>query len=447
MSKFFYIFFTILIFLFSANSQYQTGNPKEIRLKYADSLVGSNTPGLAYRDFYGNVQFEHGDVNLRSNFAKQYIELNKADFVGNVIITQRTLTLKSPKIFYDGNTSIAQAFDGVTIKDKETFLKAQNGTYNTRTFIAEFKEDVFIEDDSAKIFSNFIVHNRNNGESFAYGNVLILGKFTNAILNSDTLMNYPKRSYSFATGNPILYQIDSTITKIDTLYFPNDSIGIYGGDIIYDTLSITCDTMHSYRQLFNEKYVFNGNVEIVRENVSAKADNAIFYKDEDLIILRGNPVVWYDSTQLFADSIVIRLPNNEIRTIEAYNNSIAVSRNDTISLQRLDQIMGNKIIIEIDSGKVSGITSIGDAKSLYFFRDDDGENGVDRRTTDSIKVQFIDGQIENIIWLGMTYAEFFPETYVYGKENSYYLPLFKWLYDRPKRKYIELPEKVFKNYQ
>jgi lipopolysaccharide export system protein LptA len=443
MRKLNYIFLGILILLVSVSSQ-QSNSPREIRLKYADSLVGSNTPGIAYRDFYGNVQLEHGDVNVRSDFAKQYLDANKSDLIGNVIITQKTLTLKSPKIFYDGNTSVARAFDGVTIKDKETFLKADGGTYNTKTLVAEFNGNVFIEDDSAKIFSDFIVHNRNNRKSFAYGNVLILGKFTNAILKSDTLINIPNENYSFATGKPALYQIDSTYTKSDTLHFPNDSIGIYRGKLIYDTLSVTCDTMHAYRQLFNEKYVFIGNVEIIRGGVTARAKNATFFKDDDMIVLQGNPVVWYDSTQLYADSIIIRMPNKELKAIEAYNNSIAVSRNDTISLKRLDQLMGNRIIIDIDSGKVEGITSIGDAKSLYFFRDEEGESGVDRRTTDSIKVEFINGEIENIIWLGMTYAEFFPETFVYGKEDSYYLPLFQWLDNKPKRTKLELPDKVYK---
>jgi hypothetical protein len=182
---------------------------------------------------------------------------------------------------------------------------------------------------------------------------------------------------------------------------------------------------------------------IIRGEVRAVADKSIFYKDDEYIMLNGKPIVWYDSTQLYGDSIVIRIPKNELKGIESFSNAIAVSRNDTISVQRLDQIMGDKIFIDIDSGKVKEITSIGEAKSLYFFRDEEGENGVDRRSTDTIKVLFNGGEIENIIWLGMTFAEFFPETYVYGKEDSYYLPLFKWKEKRPVSRIIDFPYEKF----
>ena len=432
-----------LFVLFSGSNLISQNVPREIRLKYADSLVGSNTPGIAFRDFFGNVQLEHGDVDVRSDFAKQYIELNKADLLGNVVITQKTLVLKSPKIFYDGNTSVSRAEGGVTIKDKETFLKADGGTYNTRTKVAEFVSNIFIEDDSAKIVSDYILHYRNDRKSYAYGNVWIAGKYTNAVLSCDTLVNIPAENYSLAVGKPILIQIDSSFSRPDTLYFGTDSVTVTESKLIYDTLSVTSDTMHTYRELYKERYVFIGNVVIIRGEVRAVADKSIFYKDDEYIMLNGKPIVWYDSTQLYGDSIVIRIPKNELKGIESFSNAIAVSRNDTISVQRLDQIMGDKIFIDIDSGKVKEITSIGEAKSLYFFSDEEGENGVDRRSTDTIKVLFNGGEIENIIWLGMTFAEFFPETYVYGKEDTYYLPLFKWKEKRPVSRKIDFPYKKF----
>ena len=417
--------------------------PRTIELKYADSLVGSLTPGMEFREFYGNVQFKHGDVDVRSDFAKQYQIENKANLLGNVVITQRSLVLKSPKILYNGNTSVANASNGVSIKELETFLKADAGTYNTLTRIAEFDKNVFIEDDSAKIIADFIIHNRNDRRSNAFGNVWIAGKFTNALLRCDTLLNIPQENYSFAVGRPLLIQIDSTLYDIDSSMVTDDSTVVTFAEFRFDTLSVTADTMHAYRELYNERYVFRGNVEIIRDNIKAIASEAIFYKDEDCIILNGKPTIWYDSTQLYGDSLVIRLPGKELKSIESYGNAIAVSRNDTISTKRLDQIMGNKIIISIDSARVQNITGIGDAKSLYFFRDEEGESGADRRSTDTIKVVFNNGEAEDIIWLGMTFAEFFPETFVYGKEESYYLPLFQWKDEQPQSNVIDFPYERF----
>jgi lipopolysaccharide export system protein LptA len=443
----FFIKILIAYFIFFCLQEFevlaQSSQPREIRLKYADSLVGSNTPGIAYRDFFGNVQLEHGDVDVRSDFAKQYIELNNADLIGNVIITQGTLTLKSPKIYYYGNSSLSKAVNGVTIKDVETFLKAHEGTYNTKSRVAEFENNVYIEDDSAKIISDYIIHQRNNRKSDAFGNVWVVGKFTNAILRCDTLYNFPDENYSIATGNPLLLQIDSSYTKADTTFYSSDSLVISKPYLYFDTLSVRADTMHAYRELYNERYVFVGNVEIIRGEIRAMAKEAAFHKDGDYLVLSGKPVVWYDSTQLYGDSIIIKMSQKQLKSIESFGEAIAVSRNDTLSHKRLDQIMGDKIQIDIDSSKVIGITSIGEAKSLYFFRNEEGESGADRRTTDTIKVNFDEGEIDNIIWLGMTYAEFFPETFVYGKEETYYLPLFKWNDKKPESKKINFPSDRF----
>lgn len=436
------IFLTVFLAGYSITFT-QNEQPREIRLRYADSLVGSDTPGSAYRDFFGNVQLEHGDVFVRSDFAKQYMEQNKADLIGKVVITQRTLILKSPKIFYNGNNSSARAVEGVSIKDMETFIKADGGIYNTNSKVAEFQSNVYIEDDSAKIVSDYIIHNRNTRRSDAFGNVWVTGKFTNALLSCDTLLNIPQEGYSFAVGNPLLIQIDSTYKKSDTLFLENDSIVVTPPYYVFDTLSVRADTMHAYREFGNERYLFIGNVNIIRSEVIARSDEAIFFKEDEFISLNGKPIVWYDSTQLYGDSIVIRLPQKELKAIESYGDAIAVSRNDTISKKRLDQIMGNKIFIDIDSSKVNSITSIGEAKSLYFFRDDEGESGADRRSTDTIRVNFDSGEIDNIIWLGMTFAEFFPETFVYGKEESYYLPLFKWNDTKPEKVKISFPKQRF----
>lgn len=88
--------------------------------------------------------------------------------IGNVVIKQNTITLKSPTIHYDGNTYIATAKNGVKITDKETQLTAEYGTYSTQTLIANFAGNVVVEDDSTIIYSDFVTHNRNNRVS-TYG--------------------------------------------------------------------------------------------------------------------------------------------------------------------------------------------------------------------------------------------------------------------------------------
>ena len=422
---------TLIIMNLWSFQPYKAGINNDIILKNADSLIGSNVVNQSFREFYGNVILLHKDIIAKSDFAKQNLDANTADMKGHVVITQNSMTLKSPKIFYDARNSMAYADDSVSIEDKRTFLRADQGIYSTKNQVADFYGHVYIDDDSATIFAKHIIYERKTRNSFAYGNVKIFGKFTNVILTGDTVISIPEEKYSYACGKPVMYQIDTLISdKIS----PLDS-SIYK-EIKFDTLTVSADSMLAYRLEGNEHYIFKGNVEITRGPVAAKSSLATFYKDKEIIILQNKPVVWYDSTQLFADSILISLPKKELREIRAYVDAIAVTKTDSLEQERLNQISGKVIIINIDSSKISGLTAIGEAKSLYFFGDEKGNNGVDKKSTDSIKVQFKDGQVENIIWLGMSVSEFFPENLVFTNPKDFYLPLFKWNNLRPKKRNV-----------
>ncbi len=416
----------ILVLSFSASKEiYQETD--EIILQNADSLIGINLNDASFREFFGNVKFKHRDVSAKCNYAKQYINENRADMQGNVVINQNTMILLSPKVSYFGNTSLAFAYDSVTILDKKTSLVAKSGVYDVKNQIADFTGKVKVEDDSAIIYSNRIIYQRKTRISHAYGNVFVKGKFTDVILTADTVLSIPNENYSIATSNPILFQIDTIITND-----PNDDeLQI----INFDTLTISADTMEAFRSPENEHYKFKGNVEIVRGDISAKCPEAVLFKDR--IILERKPTLWYGTTQFYSDSIIIEIPEKKLKKIYGYKNSIMVTMNDSTDNERYNQISGSDIIINIDSSKIKSLESFGEAKSLYFFNDEQGDNGADRKSTDTIRVNFSDGEVDKIHWIGLTTGEFIPENFVFDNPKQFNLPLFKWNEEKPKKKLLK----------
>lgn len=398
-----------------------------IELLNADSLVGSNLTENSLREFYGNIKLSHRDILITCNYAKQYLAENKADLVGKVIITQNTMVLQSPRITYHGNTSFAYAFDSVSIIDKKTKLTSKEGIYDVKRQIADFRGDVRIEDDSVRIFSDKVIYERKSRISNAFGSVFIKGKFTDVLLTADTVMNNPDQFYTFATSNPILFQID-TLIKYDSL---DEELRI----LEFDTLSISSDTMEAFRIPSNEYYLFKGNVEIVRDEIAAKCSEAIYKKGE--IILRQNPILWYGGTQLYADSIVIKIPNNQLDMIYSYNNSILVSETDLNTNNRFNQIQGKDIIIDIDNSKIVNLKALNNAKSAYYMIDDEGSSGLDKKETDTINVLFENGEVDKIIWKGSTEAIFYPEYLIIDDISTYNLPSFRWSQNSPQRKVLK----------
>jgi lipopolysaccharide export system protein LptA len=454
---------------------------KPIELHRADVLNGSTPNGTQI--YQGNVWFSQGDVDIKCDMASRYIITNRAELTGNVVITQGKMTMKAPKINYDGNSGLADAFGGVEIIDSASKLTSRNCTYSTKTLIADFTGNVIVDSDTSIIYANHLIYNRNNKNSFAYGKVIIRGKYNNTILTGDTVLHYPSKNYSFATGKPVLFQIDSSEDirhktqdtrqeledsiqnseedarqktedarqqSTDNRQPANDTIqnsefriqnsedSLHGKSsmIKYDTLSASCDTMEMFRSEIDDKYIFRNNVEMTKGNIAAKAKMAIYNRRAEFIELFGLPIVWHDSTELFADSTVIYLRNNRLKLLDAHGNAFAGTRDDTINLDRISQITGKTIRLEFSGDTLTSLTGCGDAKSLYFMAGEEGSDGTARNSCDTLIVRFDGKEADSIIWLGGVQGEYFPENLVEGKVKDYFLPGYRWSDSKPKKKIL-----------
>jgi lipopolysaccharide export system protein LptA len=446
----------ILSVIFLVSGLLAQQNSKEpMRILNSDLMEGMETESGMMRIYSGNIRLQHGTVNANSDTAYQYFSSNRAELKGRVVITQYDMILKAPRVFYEGNTGIARADRTISIVDSNVKLTANEGIYNTNNFIADFKGNVRIADDdvvitannakynrqtmdseadgkvkvdedSVVIFSNKLFYHRKTRESKNIGNVLIKGKYNNVYLTGDTVINVPNIDYTMASGKPVLFQIDSVSDE---------------GQWKYDTLNISCDTMESYREEGKERYRFINNTEIVRGNLFAKANDAVYFRDNELFFLEGNPVVWFDSTQLHADSIIVYIPDNQIRMIHAFGNALAISRDDTSNIDRKNQIVGYSIKLFFHDNKIEKIESIGNAKSLYFMSSEEGNDGVDRTSCDTLYVYFEDGKPVDVVWLGAVDGEFFPEKMVWDKVKDYFLPNYRWFDEKPKSKKLVYSER------
>ena len=416
--------------------QVESSGNKIIYLRHADKFINVDSSIGVVRRLIGNVWIDQGDITLKSNRAIQFMATNITEMTGEVRITQREFVLKSPFIIYHGNSRLADADLHVRIEDGNMTLDADKGKYSMNSQIADFYGNVVIDDDSVRITSDIINFERTTQISRAYGNVEVRGKFTNAVLFGDTVMNYPKRQYSIVIGRPLLYQIDTIKTNeeiIDSI--SNEQI------FKFDTLSISSDTMESDRSMGEEIYLFTGNVELVKGNLKAVVHKCLYNKKTQKITLSGKPVVWFEKTQLHSDSlIVMNFPEDGDSYINSFGKSFASMYDDSTTAEsaalkdRIQQLSGDEIRIMISNDSVRSIQSTGDAKSLYFMISDDGGEGVDRKGSDTIVIDFSEGAPENIFWYGGVEGEFIPEIMIYSDVKKWYLPDFKRSDKEPQRR-------------
>ena len=417
----FLLFCSLMLFAMAplqtaAQGTADTGPQLPVILEWADSLVGSSPSGSVQREFIGHVRFRQGNVTVSCDRAIHDAAANAADLFGNVVVSQDSITMRAPFAHYDGNSFVASADRGVVVRDGHRRIESRRGTYSTKTHVAVFDDRVVVRDDTMTVWSDHAVYDRDSKNSTASGHVLLVDSIRRAVLQGDTLYHEPSRSYSLILGETAMWQWESDTVTADSIRF--------------DTLLVTADTLEAF-QGDAPSYVAQGNVAFVRGGVSARSDSLHYADVDGRFALFGMPILWADSMQLMADTIIVEAPKRTLRSIIGQNRSIMISKTDTTVQDRYDQVSGRIITIFVDKDTVRSLTSVDDARSITFRTEEGVRDGLAKFASDTIKAYFINGQPEDIYWLGGVEGEHHPEPVVAGNEPTYRLPGFEWRLDRP----------------
>lgn len=458
-----------------AQNATESGEP--IELIWADEMAGSSVGGEKIREVSGSVHFRQGNVDIYCDRAIEFLDRNAADLVGSVVITQNDMTLWSPKIRYEGDPGTAETESGVKIRDSAATLVAARGKYYTKTKFVEFAGDVKIvqddvtltadelrydrntrfstatgsvlfEDDSTLIVSEFVRHDRNSGDSRSYGDVHAKMKYESAYLLCDTLLHFGRTDFNAAYGRPRLFRIDSTARKnapseiVDSTENLDSALAFARRSFYdFDTLTVVSDTMESTGSSESIKYLFRGNVELSRVDVFAFAGLAELDESAERLDFYENPIMLFDSTRLYGDSIFVTLVDDKLNNIESRKNAFVASRDDTLYLDRINQIQASVIEIVFESDSLKQIKGFGDSKSLYF-SDAREDGGAVRKSSDEIIIKFGSEGPEEIVWLESVEGEFYPENLTLGREEELYLPEFRFTEEKPEKRYLRFEEKM-----
>ncbi|MFZ1730966.1 MAG: OstA-like protein [Bacteroidota bacterium] len=398
-----------------------------LRVLAADRLEGRLVGDMELRELVGNVKLQQDNVLISCDRATQNISRNSAQLSGNVIITQDTLTLKTERGSYDGDTRSASSNEGIYINDGHIVLQARMGSYRTGSKIAEFSSNVTVDDTAATITSSRMQYIRDSALIIAWENVRIRFKDENVLITADSVRHYSDLKRTYFHNSPKLWQID-------TVYVSRVEDEIDSLDL--DTLSIVADRMEALRDSSNSFFT-EGNVRIVRSGLAALCNDAALLRADSLMILRGDPVLWFDDNQITGDSIAARIAGSELRALDVIGNAFSLSRSkpseqDTLyPPDRFDQTKGKRIRMQFEDKKPQRIRVEETAISVYYLYDGLALNGLRRESSDLIIIDFSDGKVETIRSIRGVEGVYYPEKFVTRKESSYNIDGFNWRDDRP----------------
>ena len=385
----------------------------------------------------GNVYLERPDMTLRTEELNLDRINEKAFYNTPGVIVDSTSTLTSNQGQYFMDQKKYRFISDVTINNPEYIVNSEQLDYFTESNQAYLYGNSKIEGEAYTIFCERGFYDMDREKGIFKQNATLF--YDNKIIKGDSLYFESERNYAAATKN---------ISIVDTL---NNSIitGNYGeifkerdsaiitrramavNIIDQDSLFIHADTLVATGP--EEKRILRAyyDVRILKSDLRGRSDS--LYLDESIGLTKllkkpltkqqeqifteknyheRNPVLWFDESQMTGDEIQL-LSDTKTNKLDSLkiDGRVFIIEKDTLSEDGYQQIKGGLLRGAFKESKLDNIVITKNTEMVYYLYNDEDLQliGIDKTTCSALKMQFVDGQIDEITFLVSPNGNVYPE--------------------------------------
>jgi lipopolysaccharide export system protein LptA len=443
-----------------------------IHIEHANQL--SKTQGSDAVLLKGQVHIRHDSTHFYCDSAYYYEAMNSFDAFQNVhICVNDSIDMYSRTMIYDGNLRFAEFFDNVRMMDDSTLLETDYMTYDRNQHLACYpnhgvttrgdkqlvSDKGFYRDDlkEFRIFHNVVAtspkyqmttdtlyYNTRVEKMWIQGGGRMKNE-NNQEIEADSMLYDCRRHFTRAVNN---IQITDTAYKVimrgqygeiwekTGFSFATDSAyAMYYDDP--DTLFIASDTMfYRFKTELNDVEELMGrcHVRFFKSDMQGQCDTMTYNMADSTILMRVDPVLWTDDSQMTGDHIDIRIAHHAIDSLFQRGKAFIISKD---SIEGYNQINGADMISKFIDGGIDHVRVTGDAKVISWLREDDGALiGINKSSSKRMRIVMDNKSISLIKYYENIDETLYPEKDL--KEKDRYLEGFIWREDERPKAWIEI---------
>ena len=370
-----------------------------------------------------------------------------ARMTGNVVMRDPRMTLTTPSLDYDLNRKTAAYTETGHLTDPQNTLDSQQGFYDTNTKVFVFKRDVHLVTPDSELNNDTLRYNTVSKIAYFNGPTRIKGKQGNLYaeggnyntitrvsdfkknakidtpnyrLGGDQLVYDEVKQYGVAKGHV------SLISKKDNLTLRGDAgrywraLGrtkLYGGRPVVrnisqkDTLYMAADTLISVEAKPGQTtkrtvlYAFP-KVQIFRGPMQGICDSLTYDRQDSIIYLNQDPVLWHTHNQLTSDSMQIRSKSGKVDEMRLFGHAFAVNQD---TLLNFNQTKGRSMRAYFRDDKMRRVDVLGNAESIFYALDGDtATTGMNRLLSANMRLLFANNKLNKLSVLANPEAKFIP---------------------------------------
>lgn len=417
---------------------------------------------------YSNVQINQGDtVNLYCDSLQYNGKTNISQLRGNVRFRDNEYLMLTDSLEYDGNRSIGYYKNHAQISSIKSTLKLTSvkGYYYSESKTFFFKDSVHVFDDQYELLADTLEFRTIPSTAHFHGPTTILMDSSRleckrGFYNTQTGIAQLWSGATFYEKKRILYADSLSFDqRADTgegfcnvmLYDSTDKVRFLSDymlkkpantEIILkdharilqysetDTLRLAADTITYVNDTLTNQQVsfFENNVSIIKGDLFIRCDSAYFSEQDSILKLRKDPIMWSNTTQLFADSMEATYYNNAFHQMFMYENAMLIGEHEGDSIH-YDQMIGKKMIATLDSSQIKRIYIEANAQALYYPEEKPSNEDKDSLSTAkpvlkganrvdcyAILFRFSSGDIQSVAFLDEPTSVFYPMDKIPQKE-------------------------------
>ena len=365
---------------------------------------------LAYYNTGGKIISNKNQNTLTSIQGYYYTNSKLMFYKDQVVLINPQMEIKTDTLKFNTITDHAFFEGPTTITGKKDFIYCENGWYDTKKNVAQFKKNAYLISENKKLTGDSLYYDRNKGLAKAIKNVQIRDSIENITVNGDYATHFEKTNISVLTGNLLM-----------TILMEKDSFFLHA-----DTLKLITDSTRKDKNIFAYH-----KVKFFKSDLSGVCDSLVYNLSDSLVKMFHKPILWSESKQIKADYISIKTYDGIIEKMFVDLNVFIISQEDST---KFNQIKGKNMLAFFEKNKLEKITVSGNCQTYYYGKEDDGSFiGLNKTESSDLILYLKNNSIDRISYINTPNAILIPIEDVISEDA--FLKDFKWLnYLKPNQK-------------
>ncbi len=386
---------------------------EELNLDRINEKAFYNTPGIIV----------DSTSTLTSNQGQYFMDQKKYRFISDVTINNPEYIVNSEQLDYFTESNQAYLYGNSKIEGETYTVLCERGFYDMDREKGIFKQNATLFYDNKIIKGDSLYFESERNYAAATKNISIVDTINNSIITGNYGEIFKERDSAIITRRAMAVNIIDQ----DSLFIHADTLVATGPEekrilrAYYDVRILKSDLRGRSDSLYLDESI--GLTKLLKKPLTKQQEQVFTEKNYH----EKNPVLWFDESQMTGDEIQL-LSDTKTNKLDSLkiDGRVFIIEKDTLSEDGYQQIKGGLLRGAFKESKLDNIVITKNTEMVYYLYNDEDLQliGIDKTTCSALKMQFVDGQIDEITFLVSPNGNVYPEDEL--PENDRTLKGFTW---------------------